>query len=413
MSSKSQITIKDSASKTHVCLFCGGKQLKLSRHLTRKHKDKATVAEAMALKDGSSKAFERIRLRGDYHHNCNVLTLGEGEMIVVRNPATKHPSNASSFLPCPDCLGFFKGDELWRHNKRCQHKPSEPKKWKKLQLEAKLLLSTSSISMGEVNKELFSSVLSGMKSDNISTVARHDHVILQFGAAILEKVGKKNASYVSQRMRQLARLLIVLRARSHEKEATLESFIDTSKFDDLVDAVKELCGFNQESRLEIGIPSLALKLGHSIKRCAQVVKCSALRSKDEKVIKSSKRFIDLFESEWTTKISSRSLASLGSKKQNKVDYLPLAEDLTKLKDHLDAKMESLSSALTAEESVNLENWSNLAKATLSRIILFNKRRSGETATLEINQFTNRPDWSCCSSDMKKSLSPLERRLCER
>ena len=154
-------------------------------------------------------------------------------------------------------------------------------------------------------------------------------------------------------MRQLARLLIVLWVRSHEKEATLQSFIDTSKFDDLVDAVKELCGFNQEPRLEIGIPSLALKLGHSIKRCAQVVKCSALQSKDEKVIKGSKRFIALFEREWTTNISSRSLASLGSKKQNKVDYLRLAEDLTKLKDHLDAKMESLSSALTAEGSVNL------------------------------------------------------------
>ena len=143
--------------------------------------------------------------------------------------------------------------------------------------------------------------------------------------------------------------------------------------------------------MDIGIPSLALKLGHSIKRCAQVVKCSALRSKDENVINRAKRFIDLFESEWTSKISSRSLASLGSMKQNKVDYLPLAEDLTRLKNHLDSKMESLSSALVAEGPVNVEQWSNLAKSTLSRIILFNKRRSGETATLEINQFINRPD----------------------
>ena len=75
-------------------MFCGEKQLKLTRHLKRKHKDEAIVAEAMAVKDGS-KAFEGIRLRGDYHHNCNVLALGEGEMIVVRNPAGKHPSNPS------------------------------------------------------------------------------------------------------------------------------------------------------------------------------------------------------------------------------------------------------------------------------------------------------------------------------
>ena len=347
------------------------------------------MAEAMALKDGS-KAFERIRLRGDYHHNCNVLALGEGELIVVRNSGSKQPfGDASSFLP--DCLGFFKGDELWRHNKRCQHKTTEPKKWEKLQLEARLLLPTDSTSTAEVDKELFSNVLAVMKNDSISSLARHDEIILRFGAAILEKVGKKNSNYVSQRMRQLARLLTILRARSQEKEAGLESFIDTAKFDDLVEAVKELCRFNEESRLDIGIPSLALKLGHSIKRCAQVVKCSALRSKDENVIKRAKRFIDLFESEWTSKISSRSLASLGSKKQNKVDYLPLAEDLTRLKNHLDSKMESLSSALVAEGPVNVEQWSNLAKSTLSRIILFNKRRSGETATLEINQFINRPD----------------------
>ena len=115
-----------------------------------------------------------------------------------------------------------------------------------------------------------------------------------------------------------------------------------------------------------------------------------------------------FETEWTTKISLRSLASLGSKKQNKVDYLPLAEDLTRPKDHLDAKMESLSSALTTDVSVNVEQWANLAKTTLTRIILFNKRRSGETATQQVTQFINCPNWSACSSKMKKSLLPFEK-----
>ena len=129
-----------------------------------------------------------------------------------------------------------------------------------------------------------------MKNDSISSVARHDQLILQFGGAILEKVGTTNANYVSQRMRQLARLLLVLRARSHDKEDALGDYIDTSKFDALVEAVKELCEFDQESQLDIGIPSLALKLGHSIKRCAQVIKRSALRHiLDENLTKRAKR----------------------------------------------------------------------------------------------------------------------------
>ena len=106
----SKITIEDSTSKTHLCMFCGEQQLKLSRHLRRNHKDETIVAEAMALKNGSRTAFERIRLKGYYQHNCNVLALGEGELIVVRNPGSKKPfGDASSFLLCPDCLVFFKG----------------------------------------------------------------------------------------------------------------------------------------------------------------------------------------------------------------------------------------------------------------------------------------------------------------
>ncbi|XP_068679266.1 uncharacterized protein [Montipora foliosa] len=268
-----------------------------------------------------------------------------------------------------------------------------------------------SFSTADVDAQLYKNVISSMRNDSISSIARRDQLITNFGAAIFEKVGIKNANYVSQRMRQLARLLQTLRLQNKRNDATLEEFIDTSMFDTLVDAVKELCRFDEESRLEIGIPSLALKLGHSLKKCAQVLKSSALRKKDEDKIKRAKRFLDLYEADWTSKISSRSLASLGSRKQNKIEYLPLAEDLSLLRKHLDLKIVALSKVLT--ETKKVESWNKLAKATLAKIIIFNKRRSGETATLEIEQFQRRPDWSKCSSSLKESLTPLERRLCER
>ena len=110
------------------------------------------------------------------------MALGEGELIVVRNPGSKQPfGNASLFLLCPDYPGYFKRDELWRHNKCCEHK-TKPKKWKKLQLEARPLLPTASTSTAEVDKELFSHVLAVIKDDSISSLARHDEIILKFGA---------------------------------------------------------------------------------------------------------------------------------------------------------------------------------------------------------------------------------------
>lgn len=185
-----------------------------------------------------------------------------------------------------------------------------------------------------------------------------------------------------------------------------------ARFDDLVDAVKELCGFHAKEQLEIGIPSLARKLGHSIKRCALVLKSSVLRRKDEMAIKNCQHFINPFEAEWSVKISSCSLASLGSKKQNKIEYLPLAEDLMKVKRHLESKMEVLGKLVDTMEKSDphyVETWSAFAKpkATLVRIIIFNKRRTGETATLSIQPFQMRPDWERCSTSVKASLTPLE------
>lgn len=209
----------------------------------------------------------------------------------------------------------------------------------------------------------------------------------------------------------LARLLQMLWIKAKKKDATLQDYIDTPKFDALVDAVKEMCQFNAESRLKIRILSLALKLGHSLKKRVQVLKRSAPQRKDEVAIKRAKRFLDLYEADWTTKISSRSLASLGSRKQNKIEYLALAEDMALIRKHLIEKIESVSKVLT--QGKKNEDWNRLAKAMLARIIIFNKRRSCETATLETEQFQSRPKWTSVNSSLKESLTPLKRRLCER
>ena len=87
----------------------------------------------------------------------------------------------------------------------------------------------------------------------------------------------KNINYVSQRMRQLARLLQT--SRKENEAANFDIIIDTARFDELVAAVKDPCGLKEESRLDIDVPSPALKLGNSIKQCAKVLKSSALRKK--------------------------------------------------------------------------------------------------------------------------------------
>ena len=63
---------------------------------------------------------------------------------------------------------------------------------------------------------------------------------------------------------------------------------------------------------------------------------------------------------------------------------------------------------------NIEDWSLLAQATLTRLVMFNKRRGGEASKLPLEAYENRPDWGLVnSSEIMKSLNKFERELSKR
>lgn len=104
-----------------------------------------------------------------------------------------------------------------------------------------------------------------------------------------------------------------------------------------------------------------------------------------------------------------SLNVLNAKKFNKVELLPLADDLDKLRKSLLAKMSSNMERL--EQEPQLEVWGDLAQATLARLVIFNKRRGGEASKLLTESFLERPDWSQVNStEVLSSLNGFEKEL---
>lgn len=56
----------------------------------------------------------------------------------------------------------------------------------------------------------------------------------------------------------------------------------------------------------------------------------------------------------------------------------------------------------------------LSKCTLSRIMVFNKKRSGEVGNISVDDFTRRRDWGDENSEeIKSTMIKLERKLMER
>lgn len=60
------------------------------------------------------------------------------------------------------------------------------------------------------DESLSQHVISRMRNDKIAFIGRKDPLIVKLGVAVLDKIGPEKAYYVSQRMRQLAKLVEVL-----------------------------------------------------------------------------------------------------------------------------------------------------------------------------------------------------------
>ncbi|XP_054608497.1 uncharacterized protein LOC129167875 isoform X2 [Dunckerocampus dactyliophorus] len=109
--------------KKHYCVFCRRPQVKIARHLLRKHADEKEVAAASTLPTGSKQRhllLEQLRCRGNYLHNIEVIRQGRGEIVPWRQPSQE--VDARNYLPCPLCLGFFLRADLWKHQASCRRK---------------------------------------------------------------------------------------------------------------------------------------------------------------------------------------------------------------------------------------------------------------------------------------------------
>ena len=119
----SEFTIKDSASKTHVCMFCR-EQLKLSRLLRRKHKDETIVAvpqENPFVFAHTTKGY-MDHLRGWDCVSNNVKETEEVYCNGVTNSSTKRSRLAGtpSWTRCLLTLGVLSPTPLHHRNGRSQ-----------------------------------------------------------------------------------------------------------------------------------------------------------------------------------------------------------------------------------------------------------------------------------------------------
>jgi len=168
-----------------------------------------------------------------------------------------------------------------------------------------------------------------MRDDKIKRVCVSDLTIVDFGARMFQKNGHVQKSWndISCKMRDLGRLLLELRKldRSGSGATQLGQYLRPQGYDLLVKGVRAMSQWNESSNVH-GIPSVAIRIGIALNKCAQIVLMQAIKDCDkgrEEEVRSFKALMP----EWTHDVSSHAHRNLYNKQFNKESALPLADDL--------------------------------------------------------------------------------------
>ncbi len=396
--------------KKHACLFCSKLYENMSRHLAQVHKHTPEVSKVLLLELKSTerrKAWEELVNKGDYHHNYEVLERGHGTVIPKYRPRVQSSEDHGHYVPCTFCLGMFCKVELWKHQKTCPAAPKSDDAKDSALRKGKLLLPCKM-----PRTKLYQDIIVHMRDDQIRNIVQGDDIILEYGDRMLEFCSQEvhAFNYISTKLRELGKFVKEMRALDPSVK-NLSNALGPSSWNTVLKAVRETAGYDQDSQ-SFKIPSLAIKLGHALKKCAEIKESRALVQQDDSAQQEAGAFIRLYNNEWNDRISRVARQTLDTKQYNKPKLLPLMEDVEKLHRYLEKEAKDLCERCKVDPN---GHYQMLSQVLLAQIITFNRKRCGEVQRMkceEVETALRSQEQNLPDDEIMTALTKFEIELCK-
>ncbi|CAH1379170.1 unnamed protein product [Tenebrio molitor] len=171
------------------------------------------------------------------------------------------------------CKGLYSKKYLARHSRKCiaNTDASTSKGFKHVSASQTLIACSLDKNATLQKLRIREEVFNIMKADEISLTAKTDVLICHFGENYLKKQKRKQMNVVcSNKIRELARLLIEFRQTTNNQESQLIDILDPSKFDICIECAKRIGGYNAEEKT-YKAPSLSAHIGTSLNQVCEVL----------------------------------------------------------------------------------------------------------------------------------------------
>ncbi|XP_034456692.1 uncharacterized protein LOC117770910 isoform X12 [Hippoglossus hippoglossus] len=388
-----------SPANKNYCYVCGKPQSKISRHLLTHRHEEADIAQVFALRRNSKerkKQMDDLRKRGNYKHNQEVLKTCCGELKVSKRSKVSL-TNSNLFAPCLYCKGMYSRKLMWRHVRKCSNKLFKGAIGPKTKVLT-LVATTVSTEPREMTSYV-RDVLKNLNNDEISSAVREDCYLLRLAQCLcFTNKTKKQSEYIRRKLREMGRVLLRLRKKSI---SCFEDAVKPENFSKVVEAVKELSGFREETQ-SCDRPTFAQKLGETLKKIGDISYAVALKEDaDKETIHQAETFMRLCAEEWGPR--SKSFIKNPS-------TILFTQDAQLLYQCIEKTAASAVQSLTMYESPPVYN--ALLRVTLAQAAILNANVFKKVPRVTLKSFQERDDAEL-HTDASVGRSQLEQILCKR
>ncbi|MEW8545003.1 MAG: hypothetical protein AB2693_15875, partial [Candidatus Thiodiazotropha sp.] len=345
--------------------------------------------------------------------NLQVLSEKKGELLVFRRP--KDTFNHEMFGPCPKCLEWMLKSSLPKHQKTCSaytdntDKQQRPKK-KELLLETDILTNRlPKEGSALLKKEVFKM----MKADLVGKTAKTDLLIIILGESWLRRNISnevKRKYYSSSRMRIAAKFLLCMRQQEAE-ESTMEQqdaeenamaqpnrgrdvenqkqiwdYLRPKYYELAASAAFRISLPDADDEEDLKSPSNAINIKYDLIRMTDAKWSLSVKELDKQPTQAwtkskheAEEFLQLIKRNWSEKVTRLARKVLDERRLNQIQQLPQPEDLEKLSQHLQKK---LTESDLDEKSATWDAYKDVIRYTQTRLMIYNKRRSGELEAIK-------------------------------
>ncbi|KAG5861428.1 hypothetical protein JTB14_028048 [Gonioctena quinquepunctata] len=259
---------------------------------------------------------------------------------------------------------------------------------------------SASFNMNQLD-QLDSSLPSTSKSSGHDKICSHSY-IWRIG------VPKISPHYrnISDRIRELGRLLIAAK-KIDPSVNRLSQLINADKYQLIKNSVKLIAGFD-ETTSKFKSPSLVIKIGITLKKCASILRGDYMEDDDlHELIPQIDAFLGVLEAKWTRELNFHAHRTLTGRKWNAPKRLPLAKDIQILHAFLKSRNDDLHNQLNSV--ADKYGFQELAEITLVRTLILNRRRVGEIQYMLLSDFIKAKS-ADPNSDVFQVLSSAEQEL---